>query len=93
MSAVKNVLGALLYQPESEPMRRKAQQAAQLFKDFQFSTSDGFEVEARKVVNIVQQCVEDESAKMSNKSCLILDGKLDNFLFYGWNNESSMRLI
>ena len=55
MSAVKNVLGALLYLPESEPMRRKAQQAAQMFKDFQFSTSDGFEAEARKVVNMVQQ--------------------------------------
>ena len=36
-------------------MRRKAQQAAQMFKDFQFSTSDGFEAEARKVVNMVQQ--------------------------------------
>jgi hypothetical protein len=55
MSTIKNVLGALLYLPESEPMRRKAQQAAQLFKDFQFSTSDGFEAEARKVVNMVQQ--------------------------------------
>ena len=55
MSTIKNVLGGLLYLPESEPMRRKAQQAAQLFKDFQFSTSDGFEAEARKVVNMVQQ--------------------------------------
>ena len=55
MSTIKNVLGALLYLPESEPMRRKAQQAAQMFKDFQFSTSDGFEAEARKVVNMVQQ--------------------------------------
>ena len=55
MSTVKNVLGGLLYLPETEPMRRKAQLAAQLFKDFQFSTSDGFEAEARKVVNMVQQ--------------------------------------
>ena len=55
MSTIKNVFGGLLYLPESEPMRRKAQQAAQLFKDFQFSTSDGFEAEARKVVNMVQQ--------------------------------------
>ena len=54
MSTVKNVLGGLLYLPETEPMRRKAQLAAQLFKDSQFSTSDGFEAEARKVVNMVQ---------------------------------------
>ena len=55
MSTVHNVLNALLYLPESEPMRRKAQQAVQLFKDFQFSTSDGIEAEARKVVNMAQQ--------------------------------------
>ncbi len=55
MSTIKNVLGGLLYLPETEPMHRKTQQAAQLFKDFQFSTSDGFEAEARKVVNMVQQ--------------------------------------
>ena len=55
MSTIKNVLGGLLYLPETELMHRKAQQAAQLFKDFQFSTSDGFEAEARKVVNMVQQ--------------------------------------
>ncbi|MBR0268443.1 MAG: hypothetical protein IJQ48_00300 [Prevotella sp.] len=55
MSTIKNVLGGLLYLPETEPMRRKAQLAAQLFKDFQFSTSDGFEAEARKTINMVQQ--------------------------------------
>ena len=55
MSTIKNVLGGLLYLPETEPMRRKAQLAAQLFKDFQFSTSDGFEAEARKTLNMVQQ--------------------------------------
>ena len=55
MSTVHNVLNALLYLPEAEPMRRKAQMAVQLFKDFQFSTTDGFEAEARKVVNMAQQ--------------------------------------
>ena len=55
MSTIKNVLGGLLYLPETEPMRRKAQLAVQLFKDFQFSTSDGFEAEARKTINMVQQ--------------------------------------
>ena len=55
MSTVHNMLNALLYLPESEPMRRKAQQAVQLFKDFQFSTSDGIEAEARKTVNMAQQ--------------------------------------
>lgn len=33
-------------------MRRKAQQARQVLKDFNFSTSDGFEAEARKVLNL-----------------------------------------
>ena len=55
MSTVHNVLNALLYLPESEPMRRKAQLAVQLFKDFGFSTSDGIEAEARKTMNMVQQ--------------------------------------
>ena len=36
-------------------MRRKAQLAVQLFKDFGFSTSDGIEAEARKTTNMVQQ--------------------------------------
>jgi len=55
MSTIKNILLALLYLPETEPMRRKAQMALQVFKDFDFSTSDGFEAEARKVVNMSQQ--------------------------------------
>ena len=55
MSVIHNVLNALLYLPESEPMRRKAQLAVQLFKDFGFSTSDGIEAEARKTTNMVQQ--------------------------------------
>lgn len=55
MSAVRNVLNGLLYLPESEPMHRKAQMALQLFKDFNFSTSDGLEAEARKTINMVQQ--------------------------------------
>jgi len=36
-------------------MRRKAQQARQVLKDFNFSTNDGFEAEARKVLNMAQQ--------------------------------------
>ena len=55
MSAIHNILNGLLYLPETEPMRRKAQLAVQLFKDFQFSTSDGMEAEARKTLNMVQQ--------------------------------------
>ena len=55
MSAVLGILNGLLYLPEDEPLRRKAQQARQVMKDFNFSTSDGFEAEARKVLNMVQQ--------------------------------------
>ena len=55
MSTVHAILNGLLYLPESEPIRRKAQVAVQLFKDFGFSTNDGFEAEARKTTNMVQQ--------------------------------------
>ena len=55
MSTIHNILNALLYLPETEPMRRKAQLAVQLYKDFNFSTNDGYEAEARKTVNMVQQ--------------------------------------
>ena len=55
MSTVHNVLNGLLYLPDTEPLRRKAEMAVQLFKDFNFSTSDGFEAEARKVINMSQQ--------------------------------------
>lgn len=55
MSVIHNSLNALLYLPETEPMRRKAQLAVQLFKDFNFSVSDGMEAEARKTINMVQQ--------------------------------------
>lgn len=55
MSVIHNVLNALLYLPETEPLRRKAQLAVQLFKDFDFSTNDGIEAEARKTLNMVQQ--------------------------------------
>ena len=55
MSVIHNVLNALLYLPETEPIRRKAQLAVQLFKDFDFSTNDGIEAEARKTLNMVQQ--------------------------------------
>ena len=53
MSTAQGILNGLLYLPETEPMRRKAQQARQVMKDF--STSDGFEAEARKTLNMVQQ--------------------------------------
>ncbi len=55
MSTVLGILNGLLNLPEDEPLRRKAQQARQVMKDFDFSTSDGFEAEARKVVNMAQQ--------------------------------------
>jgi len=55
MSTVHAILNGLLYLPESEPIRRKAQLAVQLFKDFGFSTNDGIEAEARKTTNMVQQ--------------------------------------
>ena len=55
MSTAQGILNGLLYLPESEPLRRKAELAKQVFKDFHFSTSDGFEAEARKVLNMSQQ--------------------------------------
>ena len=38
MSAIHNILNGLLYLPETEPMRRKAQLAVQLFKDLTSSS-------------------------------------------------------
>ena len=55
MSTALGILNGLLYLPETEPIYRKAQQARQVFRDFNFSTSDGFEAEARKVINMSQQ--------------------------------------
>jgi hypothetical protein len=55
MSAVNGILNSLLYLPETEPIRRKAQLAKQVLKDFNFSTSSGFEAEARNVLNMSQQ--------------------------------------
>ena len=55
MSTVHNVLNGLLYLPDTEPLRRKAEMAVQLFKDFNFHVSDGFEAEASKVLNMSQQ--------------------------------------
>ena len=55
MSCIRALLNALLCLPETEPIRRKAEQAVQLFKDFNFRVSDGFEAEARKTINMVQQ--------------------------------------
>ena len=55
MSTTRGILNAMLYLPEAEPMRRKAQLAVQVFKDFNFSINDGFEAEARKILNMNQQ--------------------------------------
>ena len=55
MSAAQGILNGLLYLPEEEPLRRKAQLAKQVFKDFNFSTKDGMEAEARNVLNMAQQ--------------------------------------
>lgn len=55
MSTILGILNGLLNLPETEPIYRKAQLARQVFKDFNFSTKDGFEAEARKVINMAQQ--------------------------------------
>ena len=55
MSTIRALLNALLCLPEDEPLRRKAEMAVQLYKDFNFRVSDGFEAEARKTLNMVQQ--------------------------------------
>lgn len=55
MSAAQGILNGLLYLPDSEPIYRKAQLAKQVFKDFNFSTSAGYEAEARIVLNMAQQ--------------------------------------
>ena len=55
MSAALGILNGLLSLPDTEPIYRKAQMAKQVFKDFHFSTSSGFEAEARNVLNMAQQ--------------------------------------
>ena len=55
MSTIRALLNALLCLPEDEPLRRKAEMAVQLYKDFNFRVADGFEAEARKTLNMVQQ--------------------------------------
>ncbi len=55
MSTILGILNGLLNLPETEPLYRKAQLARQVFKDFGFSTSAGFEAEARNVINMAQQ--------------------------------------
>ena len=54
MSTIQNVLNGLKHLPETEPMYRKAEMARQVFKDFDFATSDGYEAEARKTLNMAQ---------------------------------------
>ena len=55
MSAIRGTLKAMLYLPDDEPKRRKAEQALQLFKDFNYRVSDGFESSARKTLNMAQE--------------------------------------
>ena len=55
MSTALGILNGLLYLPDDEPLKRKAQMAKQVFKDFNFSTSAGYEAEARNVINMAQQ--------------------------------------
>ena len=55
MSTIRALLNALLCLPDDEPIRRKAEMAVQLYKDFNFRVADGFEAEARKTLNMVQQ--------------------------------------
>ena len=55
MSTIRALLNALLCLPDDEPLRRKAEMAVQLYKDFNFRVADGFEAEARKTLNMVQQ--------------------------------------
>lgn len=55
MSTIRAILNGLTLLTETEPMRCKAEVAVQVFKDFQFSTNDGFEAEARKTFNMVQE--------------------------------------
>ena len=55
MSTIRALLNALLCLPDDEPLRRKAEMAVQLYKDFDFRVADGFEAEARKTLNMVQQ--------------------------------------
>ena len=55
MSTIRALLNALLCLPDDEPLRRKAEMAVQLYKDFNFRGADGFEAEARKTLNMVQQ--------------------------------------
>ena len=48
MSTIRALLNALLCLPDDEPLRRKAEMAVQLYKDFNFRV-------ARKTLNMVQQ--------------------------------------
>ena len=55
MSTALGILNGLLYLPDDEPLKHKAQMARQIFRDFNFSTSAGYEAEARNVLNMAQQ--------------------------------------
>ena len=55
MSVIHNILLALMMLPEEEPLKRKAEVAERLYKDFGFSTKAGYEAEARMTVNMVQE--------------------------------------
>ena len=55
MSVIHNILLALMMLPEEEPLKRKAEVAERLYKDFGFSTKAGYEAEARMTVNMAQE--------------------------------------
>jgi len=55
MVTVRGMLNALTELPDDEPMKRKAEEALQVFKDFHFLTTNGYEAEARKTLNMVQE--------------------------------------
>ena len=55
MSVIHNILLALMMLPDEEPLKRKAEVAERLYKDFGFSTKAGYEAEARMTVNMVQE--------------------------------------
>ena len=48
MSVIHNILLALMMLPDEEPLKRKAEVAERLYKDFGFSTKAGYEAEVRQ---------------------------------------------
>lgn len=55
MKAVRQILAGHAELPDSEPAKRKAQEMLQLWKDFDFKTSNGYNAESSKVINMFQE--------------------------------------